>query len=205
MSMTIKELAEDLGVSKPTVNKAVIEAGLKLSKVGNRFVLSDDQIELVKEQLSQKSQSDESEKTQKSQKSQSDESEKTQKSQKSQSDESEKTQKGIDESLVDLLKSQISVLNEQLTVKDKQISDLTSALISSQEQQRILTEALTAAQALHAGTIQERLSVQSNIRESSSDAAEAVQEEKGQAAPETEQPVRRQSILSKIADRFKRT
>ena len=191
MSMTIKELAEDLGVSKPTVNKAVIEAGLKLSKVGNRFVLSDDQIELVKEQLSQKSQSDESEKTQKTQK--------------SQSDESKKTQKGIDESLVDLLKSQISVLNEQLTVKDKQISDLTSALISSQEQQRILTEALTAAQALHAGTIQERLSVQSNIRESSSDAAEAVQEEKGQAAPETEQPVRRQSILSKIADRFKRT
>ena len=37
--------------------------------------------------------------------------------------------------------------------------DLTEALKSSQEQHKALTDALTAAQALHAGTIQERLTV----------------------------------------------
>lgn len=65
-------------------------------------------------------------------------------------------------------------LIEQLTVKDKQIEQLmqqiesqqktidslTNALASAQEAQTRLTESLAAAQALHAGTIQKQLTMQ---------------------------------------------
>ena len=57
------------------------------------------------------------------------------------------------------LKQQLTVKDEQLSTRDKQITDLTAALVSAQEQHKALTDALAAAQALHAGTIQERLTV----------------------------------------------
>ena len=64
------------------------------------------------------------------------------------------------QSTIDILQKQLSEKDSQLSTKDlqilekdKQISELTAALVSSQEQHK----ALTAAQALHAGTIQERL------------------------------------------------
>lgn len=78
----------------------------------------------------------------------------------------------------DAFKAAIEALTAQLNTKDEQlratqsnvqelnkrIEELTNALTCSQEQQRALTEALTAAQhsitaaqALHAGTLQERL------------------------------------------------
>lgn len=60
---------------------------------------------------------------------------------------------------IEALKQQLTVKDEQLAAKDKQLIDLTAALKSSQEQHKALTDALTAAQALHAGTIQERLTV----------------------------------------------
>ena len=60
---------------------------------------------------------------------------------------------------VEALRQQLTVKDEQLAAKDKQLIDLTAALKSSQEQHKALTDALTAAQALHAGTIQERLTV----------------------------------------------
>ena len=60
---------------------------------------------------------------------------------------------------VDTLQQQLTVKDEQLAAKDKQLADLTAALVSAQEQHKALTDALTAAQALHAGTIQERLTV----------------------------------------------
>lgn len=68
---------------------------------------------------------------------------------------------------IELLKRTVSTLQEQLAVKDEQIESLTSSnaaltstIQSMTEQQSHLTEALRAAQALHAGTIQERLTVQ---------------------------------------------
>lgn len=60
---------------------------------------------------------------------------------------------------IEALKQQLTVKDDQLAAKDKQLIDLTAALKSSQEQHKALTDALTAAQALHAGTIQERLTV----------------------------------------------
>ena len=58
---------------------------------------------------------------------------------------------------IEVLRQQLTVKDEQLAAKDKQLADLTAALVSAQEQHKALTDALTAAQALHAGTIQERL------------------------------------------------
>ena len=62
------------------------------------------------------------------------------------------------------LQKQLEVMQQQLEVKDKQIEQLTAALTSSQQQNTQLstalentTAALTAAQALHAGTIQQQL------------------------------------------------
>lgn len=74
---------------------------------------------------------------------------------------------------IEALRQQLSVKDEQLAAKDKQIGDLTAALLSSQEQHKALTDALTAAQALHAGTIQERLTVQADSSEDKSEVVAA--------------------------------
>lgn len=39
--MTIKQIADYLGVSKPTVSKAIKDLNIKTQKIGNRFVVSD--------------------------------------------------------------------------------------------------------------------------------------------------------------------
>ena len=87
---------------------------------------------------------------------------------------------------IEALRQQLSVKDEQLAAKDKQIGDLTAALLSSQEQHKALTDALTAAQALHAGTIQERLTVaeQPNAAEEVTAASSSV--------PDEEEPTREQ-------------
>lgn len=68
------------------------------------------------------------------------------------------------QSAIAALQKQLEVMQQQLEVKDKQIEQLTAALTSSQQQNTQLstalentTAALTAAQALHAGTIQQQL------------------------------------------------
>lgn len=152
--MTVKELADELGVSKPTISKAISELGLQghLTKIGNRFVLEEAEIQAIKSKILQSPIPKESPKT---------ESENENKT--------KETQNEPEKSLISLLESQITILSEQLAQKDSQINALTSALATSQEQLKELTDslqatttALTAAQALHAGTLQERLTEQSN-------------------------------------------
>lgn len=151
--MTVKELADELGVSKPTISKAISELGLQghLTKIGNRFVLENSEVEAIKSKILQSPITKESPKA---------ESENENKA--------KETQNETEKSLISLLESQITILTEQLAQKDSQINALTSALATSQEQIKALTDslqatttALTAAQALHAGTMQERLTEQS--------------------------------------------
>ena len=80
MEMTIKQLADELGVSKTTISKAVLVLGFngKLHKVGNRYMLSEMQISQIKSKISQFSQTDEEKKTQISPTLQTDEEEKMQ-------------------------------------------------------------------------------------------------------------------------------
>lgn len=150
MSKTIKQIAEDIGVSKPTVVKIISELGIEPRRIGNRFELSDDEIERVKTKISPNSKEDELQKTKILERNA---------SQISQNN-PEKTQNSINsilETQISILQGQlaakdeqIKVMQQQITSKDEQIGQLTSALENT-------TAALTAAQALHAGTIQERL------------------------------------------------
>lgn len=63
--------------------------------------------------------------------------------------------------VITIIEATIKTLQEQLSVKDKQIENLTTTLQDSQETQRNLAEALNSAQALHAGTIRQQLTTTS--------------------------------------------
>lgn len=153
MGKTIRQLAEELGVTKPTIAKAIRELDIEPQKIGNRNELSDEQCEQIKLQISKKMQISDLRKSQ---------------------TETKKSQTETEKSLISLLETQMRALqseldekNKQLSTKDEQIesltasnSALTNTIQSLTEQQSHLTEALRAAQALHAGTIQERLTVQ---------------------------------------------
>ncbi|MBQ2348645.1 MAG: hypothetical protein II388_09820 [Clostridia bacterium] len=209
MEMTIKQLADELGVSKPTIRNIVSKLGIqsKLRKVGNRYTLSDTQITQVKLQISKNEVLSESEKTKKSESQALSESEKSEKSEKSKSQmlsESEKTKKLESQMLSEseklknsIVREQLSILSKQLTVKDTQIQMLQDQLITKDSQIQLLQEqigqltaamesmanALTGAQALHAGTIQKQLTGHNDRVEQSSD---------------PEQPKQKQGFFSKF-------
>ena len=54
MEMTIKQLAGELNVSKSTVSRAIVQLGFqnKLRRAGNKYLLSEMQISLIKQQIS---------------------------------------------------------------------------------------------------------------------------------------------------------
>ena len=206
MEMTIKQLADELGVSKPTIRNIVSELGIqsKLRKVGNRYMLSDAQITQVKLQILKDGVLSESEKTEKSESEVLSESEKTKKSESEMLSESEKTKKSESEMLSEsektensIVREQLSILSQQLTVKDNQIQVLQDQLIAKDNQIQILQEqigqltaamesmaaALTGAQALHAGTIQKQLTGHNDRVEQSSD---------------QEQPKQKQGFFSRL-------
>ena len=90
-----------------------------------------------------------------------------------------------DSKLLDTLQQTVSMLQQQLLAKDKQIDDLTAMLKASQEQQATLASALTAAQALHAGTIQDRLTEHAGSTEDLAEDNDSLSDqEKAPEAPE---------------------
>ena len=191
MEMTIKQLADELGVSKTTISKAVLILGFngKLHKVGNRYMLSEMQISQIKSKISQFSQTDEEKKTQISPTLQTDEEKKTQISPTLQTDEEEKMQISLLKQQNAILQQQLSVLSKQLSVKDEQIKLLQEQLIAKDEQIGQITSAmesmataLSAEQALHAGTIQKQLTEHSLMDHPSDE----------------EQSKRKQGIFSKL-------
>jgi predicted transcriptional regulator len=136
---TIKQSADELGVSKTTVRKYLTgEVKTKFSKVVSGVILIDEQGEqLIKSAfLNQKPQ--------------------TKVSLVSEKQFSEvSTIISVLKSTINALQGQLIVKDGQLESKDKQISELTVALQST-------TEALKAAQALHAGTLQNQLEQNEN-------------------------------------------
>lgn len=150
MSMTVKQLADSLGVTKTAIRKRFTEdfrANHVQTTANGVIIISDEGCKLIAETLQ------------------------TTANQIPQIAETvtENTENS-------LLQTTIAVLREQLSEKDKQITALTSALTTSQEQVKQLTEslhdttaALTAAQALHAGTIQQQLTEQQASSESVSE------------------------------------
>lgn len=156
MDITIKELADELGVSKTTISKVIADIGLQgqLRQVGNRFMLSETQAAAIRTKITQGS-----------------EPQTTAEPQVETQTEPPQMQTETETTLISLLESQISVLQQQLEIKDNQIAekdaqlsmlgkslqDTTAALTAAQDALQSTTAALTAAQALHAGTIQQQL------------------------------------------------
>lgn len=160
MSMTVKQLADSLGVTKTAIRKRFTEdfrANHVQTTANGVIIISDEGCKLIAETLQ------------------------------TTANQIPQTAETVTESPENsLLETTIAVLREQLAEKDKQIAALTSALTTSQEQVKQLTDslhdttaALTAAQALHAGTIQQQLSDKQERSESVSEDVPEQQEQKG--------------------------
>ena len=123
---TIRQIADEIGVSKTAVNKQIANLGLRsgLRKNGNQFAIDEHQEALIKQAFSEKSQTEIENQTQ--------------------------TENHEVSDLVCVLQATIDTLQGQLEVKDRQIEKLTEALVAAQQ-------TAAAAQALHAGTIQQQL------------------------------------------------
>ena len=190
MQMTIRQLANELGVSKTTINKIISGLGVQhtIQKVGNKYLLSETQILQIKMQLAQnekskienlKSQTDDQKSKNENLKSQTDDQKSKTENLKSQTDDQKSKTENLksqtdNQNLILILEKQLSLLNEQLSIKDEQIMDYREQIKFYQEQILMLTQslhdattALTAAQALHAGTIQKQLTEHSLMDQSS--------------------------------------
>ena len=180
MEMTIKQLANELGVSKTTINKVISSLGVQhtLHKVGNKYMLSEIQILQIKNQIENQKLKIEN----------------LGPKIENLGPKIENLEPKIEnQNLIFILEKQLALLNEQLAFKDEQIKDYRQQIKSYQEQILILTQslhdattALTAAQALHAGTIQKQLTEHSESIEQSS---------------EPEQPKQKQGLFSKLFGR----
>ena len=150
---TIRQIADEIGVSKTAVNKQIANLGLRsgLRKNGNQFAIDEHQEALIKQAFSEKSQTEIENQTQ--------------------------TENHEVSDLVCVLQATIDTLQGQLEVKDRQIEKLTEALVAAQQ-------TAAAAQALHAGTIQQQLIT-------------------GEAGVDQQEPEQKKSWFSKIlvADR----
>ena len=174
MEMTIKQLADELSVSKSTIGRAIVQLGLqdKLCKIGNKYVLSEKQILQIKLQLSkndeEKTLHASSKTLHKEEKSLHASSKTLHKEEKSLQTisktlhEEEKSLQVNQETQNSILQEQLSILNKQLAIKDHQIQILQEQIGQLTTAMESMATALTAAQALHAGTIQKQLTEHSD-------------------------------------------
>ena len=149
MEMTIKQLADELAVSKSTIGRAIVQLGFQdqLCKIGNKYMLSETQILQIKLQLSK------------------DEEEKSLQANSKTLHEEEKSLQVNQETQNSILQEQLSILNKQLAIKDHQIQILQEQIGQLTTAMESMATALTAAQALHAGTIQKQLTEHSDSME----------------------------------------
>ena len=193
--MTIKQLADELAVSKSTIGRAIVQLGFQdqLCKIGNKYMLSETQILQIKLQLSK----DEEEKSlQADSKTLHEEEKSLQASSKTLHEEEkslqvdsktlhkeEKSLQANQEKQNAILQEQLSILNKQLAIKDHQIQILQEQIGQLTTAMESMAAALTAAQALHAGTIQKQLTEHSDSIEQ---------------LPAQEQPKQKKSLFSRL-------
>ena len=134
---TIRQIADEIGVSKTAVNKQIANLGLRsgLRKNGNQFAIDEHQEALIKEAFSEKSQTEIENQSQ------------------------TKTQTENHEvgGLVCVLQATIDTLQGQLEVKDRQIEQQAQTITRLTDALAAAQQTAVAAQALHAGTIQQQL------------------------------------------------
>ena len=134
---TIRQIADEIGVSKTAVNKQIANLGLRsgLRKNGNQFAIDEHQEALIKRAFSEKSQTEIENQSQ------------------------TKTQTENHEvgDLVCVLQATIDTLQGQLEVKDRQIEQQAQTITRLTDALAAAQQTAVAAQALHAGTIQQQL------------------------------------------------
>lgn len=134
---TIRQIADEIGVSKTAVNKQIANLGLRsgLRKNGNQFAIDEHQEALIKQAFSEKSQTEIENQSQ------------------------TKTQTENHEvgDLVCVLQATIDTLQGQLEVKDRQIEQQAQTITRLTDALAAAQKTAVAAQALHAGTIQQQL------------------------------------------------
>ena len=134
---TIRQIADEIGVSKTAVNKQIANLGLRsgLRKNGNQFAIDKHQEALIKQAFSEKSQTEIENQSQ------------------------TKTQTENHEvgDLVCVLQATIDTLQGQLEVKDRQIEQQAQTITRLTDALAAAQQTAVAAQALHAGTIQQQL------------------------------------------------
>ena len=134
---TIRQIADEIGVSKTAVNKQIANLGLRsgLRKNGNQFAIDEHQEALIKQAFSEKSQTEIENQSQ------------------------TKTQTKNHEvgDLVCVLQATIDTLQGQLEVKDRQIEQQAQTITRLTDALAAAQQTAVAAQALHAGTIQQQL------------------------------------------------
>lgn len=149
--MTIKELANSIGVSKTTINNAIRDLGLSPSlKEGHKQMLdlSEDEVKAIRDRLLlPQTEKREAEKTENQTENQTEKTEKqTKETTKSQEQTEKQTEKVTEKQdntivLIEMLREELKAKNEQLAIKDKQIQDLSDRL---SEASANLSEALKA-------------------------------------------------------------
>ena len=134
---TIRQIADEIGVSKTAVSKQIANLGLRsgLRKNGNQFAIDEHQEALIKQAFSEKSQTEIENQSQT----------KTQ---------TENREVG---DLVCVLQATIDTLQGQLEVKDRQIEQQAQTITRLTDALAAAQQTAVAAQALHAGTIQQQL------------------------------------------------
>ena len=149
MAKTIKEIADELGVSKTAVSKQIANLGLRssLRKNGNQFAIEKQQEKLIKMAFRKNKQREIA-----GENLVSDEQSQTTNANQSQTENHEVCD------LVCVLQTTVDTLQEQLSVKDQQIRELNARLAECSTSLLAAQETARAAQALHAGTIQQQLS-----------------------------------------------
>lgn len=134
---TIRQIADEIGVSKTAVNKQIANLGLRsgLRKNGNQFAIDEHQEALIKQAFSEKSQTEIENQSQ------------------------TKTQTENHEvgDLVCVLQATIDTLQGQLEVKDRQIEQQAQTITRLTDALAAAQQTAVAAQALHAGTIQQQI------------------------------------------------
>ena len=134
---TIRQIADEIGVSKTAVNKQIANLGLRsgLRKNGNQFAIDEHQEALIKQAFSENSQTEIENQSQ------------------------TKTQTENHEvgDLVCVLQATIDTLQGQLEVKDRQIEQQAQTITRLTDALAAAQQTAVAAQALHAGTIQQQL------------------------------------------------
>lgn len=134
---TVRQIADELGVSKTAVSKQIANLGLRssLRKNGNQFAIDEQQETLIKQAFSEKTQTENANQSQT----------KTQ---------TENLKVG---DLVCVLQATIDTLQGQLEVKDQQIEELNARLAEVSSALLAAQQTAVAAQALHAGTMKQQL------------------------------------------------